>query len=671
MPTLAEVRAKFPQYNDMSDTELGDALHRKFYSDMDRGEFDRRIGLASAPKQDPAGVRPSQGTPKYGFMDESVNAYTLGLGDEIAALGRAAGSYIKGAFTGAEPKGYSAQLEDIQADRRQYREDNPVASTVAQVGGGLGTMALTPALKVGGAVTSGAATGAAYGGALGFNEGEGGLDARLGSAMQGVGYGAGIGAAIPVAGKVIGSVLRGPMNAVKGVISPEGYAAERVGAKLAQDNVDLATLGPQLDAARAAGATEVAIADLAGDNTRRLLRTATNISGPGREQAVATIRDRMASLPDRVQSAIRSSLADPESLYPTMDRLTEQARVRNAPAYERAYNSPIAYDDFALDDLMRRVPSQAITEANRLMKVEGVKSKQILADLADDGSVTFREMPDVRQWDYIKRGMDEIIRAEDGKGAMGSTSAYGRAVGRLRDDILSILDEKVPAFAEARAGAAESIQLRKAAESGREFLTQDIEQTRRALGGMNDQQREMARIGFARAMKDKLYTNDMRDATAAVWNRRTREVFNELFKTPEDRANFERFMAAERGQIATRDAVRGNSTTAAQMADMVEEQGGGQGVAGYLLDQFRGGAVSGVANIARDALGRASGLNEKSGAEITRLLMGQAPDAQAAILRAIAERQASQKASAQSRAALGRLLSRGLIAGTVPQQSGQ
>ncbi|TSJ60499.1 hypothetical protein FO470_17255 [Starkeya sp. 3C] len=172
---------------------------------------------------------------------------------------------------------------------------------------------------------------------------------------------------------------------------------------------------------------------------------------------------------------------------------------------------------------------------------------------------------------------------------------------------------------------------------------------------------------FARAMKDKLYTNDMRDATASVWNRRTREVFNELFRTPQDRANFERFMSAERGQIATRNAVSGNSTTAAQLADMAEEQGGGQGAAGYLLDQFRGGAVSGVANIARDALGRAGGLNERSGAEIARLLLGQAPDAQAAILRSIAERQASQQASAQSRAALGRLLSRGLIAGTVPQ----
>jgi len=202
---------------------------------------------------------------------------------------------------------------------------------------------------------------------------------------------------------------------------------------------------------------------------------------------------------------------------------------------------------------------------------------------------------------------------------------------------------------------------------GREFLTQDIETTRKALSGMTDAEKEVARIGFARALKDKLYVGDMRDATAGIWNRRTREIFSELFRTPQDKASFERFMTAERGQIATRDAVRGNSTTAAQLTDMAEEGGGGQGAAGYLLDQFRGGAVSGIANLAKDALGRAGGLNERSGAEIARLLTGQAPDAQVAILKAIAARQKSQVASQQTRAALGKLLARGIIAGTVPR----
>lgn len=47
MPTMQEVRAKFPQYNDMSDKQLATALHRKFYSDMPFDEFAAKVGLAT------------------------------------------------------------------------------------------------------------------------------------------------------------------------------------------------------------------------------------------------------------------------------------------------------------------------------------------------------------------------------------------------------------------------------------------------------------------------------------------------------------------------------------------------------------------------------------------------------------------------------------------------
>lgn len=43
MPLLAEVRAKYPQYKDMSDDELESGLYRKFYSDMSRAEFHSKV----------------------------------------------------------------------------------------------------------------------------------------------------------------------------------------------------------------------------------------------------------------------------------------------------------------------------------------------------------------------------------------------------------------------------------------------------------------------------------------------------------------------------------------------------------------------------------------------------------------------------------------------------
>ena len=39
MPTLAEIRQKVSQYNDMSDQEFVDKFHQKFYSDMPKEDF--------------------------------------------------------------------------------------------------------------------------------------------------------------------------------------------------------------------------------------------------------------------------------------------------------------------------------------------------------------------------------------------------------------------------------------------------------------------------------------------------------------------------------------------------------------------------------------------------------------------------------------------------------
>lgn len=49
---IAEIRQKYPQYQDMSDADLASALHKKYYSDMPRDEFNAKVGLTpEAPPQ--------------------------------------------------------------------------------------------------------------------------------------------------------------------------------------------------------------------------------------------------------------------------------------------------------------------------------------------------------------------------------------------------------------------------------------------------------------------------------------------------------------------------------------------------------------------------------------------------------------------------------------------
>jgi len=106
---LAEVRAKYPQYKDLSDEQLAKGLHDKFYSDMPYDAFAQKIGLkAEAPKQEAGKPMPANAG-MANFM-----AATLGLPVDtvenainlaIAGYGRATGTtpeLLRGSVGGSE-----------------------------------------------------------------------------------------------------------------------------------------------------------------------------------------------------------------------------------------------------------------------------------------------------------------------------------------------------------------------------------------------------------------------------------------------------------------------------------------------------------------------------------------------------------------------------------------
>lgn len=45
---LSEIRQKYPQYDHLSDGELAQSLHRKYYPNMDWVDFSNRIGLVES-----------------------------------------------------------------------------------------------------------------------------------------------------------------------------------------------------------------------------------------------------------------------------------------------------------------------------------------------------------------------------------------------------------------------------------------------------------------------------------------------------------------------------------------------------------------------------------------------------------------------------------------------
>lgn len=63
MANITEIREQYPQYSDLSDTQLADALHAKFYSDIKKSDFYKTIGVAQAEEVAPIKQK------KQGFLD--------------------------------------------------------------------------------------------------------------------------------------------------------------------------------------------------------------------------------------------------------------------------------------------------------------------------------------------------------------------------------------------------------------------------------------------------------------------------------------------------------------------------------------------------------------------------------------------------------------------------
>jgi hypothetical protein len=67
MPTMAEVREKYPQYQDLSDEQLAQGLHKKFYSDMPYEQFAQKVGLSGSRMETDDEVN-ARVASKYGNM---------------------------------------------------------------------------------------------------------------------------------------------------------------------------------------------------------------------------------------------------------------------------------------------------------------------------------------------------------------------------------------------------------------------------------------------------------------------------------------------------------------------------------------------------------------------------------------------------------------------------
>lgn len=448
------------------------------------------------------GMNFNKGLPFIGsWVDELYNAIQPGAGDRANAIAeayarqnpkKATAAGVAGSITGAIPLAVAAA---------------PVAASSA---------APTLGARAAGAGILGAGAGAAEGMIQGAGQAEG--DGRAANAQQGAVIGGMAGGALGVAApfavdgvKKLLTGLRGSdIGTIRSALGISPAAARVV--KQALDVGDMA----EAEKALARAGDNAMLAD-AGQPARELLDASANAGGQAGKIARDAVDERAAVASADMQKALDGVLGAPQGQRSAQGAIRTGTKDARKAAYDAAYSQPIDYSSGrgqTLERLMRRVPQSAIKRANELMRLEGVDSKQIMASIADDGAVTFQQMPDVRQLDYITRALNDVADQADGQGKLGGTTALGNATKNLSASIRRTLKGAVPEYANALDVAADAISQTKAIDLGYEMLRPGMrrEAIRTGLEGASKAEIDAAKQGLRSYIDDTL-ANVARTAT--------------------------------------------------------------------------------------------------------------------------------------------------------------
>ena len=393
---------------------------------------------------------------------------SFGFADEIAA---GIGSLF-------EDRSYDEILSGLRGQDAYLAETFPKSTIAGEITGAVASpvsKAFIPAKgpSLAGNMLRGGAMGGAAGATYGIGTGEGGADQRALSGVYGGLTGALLGGAFPAIAEVGKAAWRGGADALRG--SQIGkQAGEALGvspqtARVVGDLVGTDDISAMRGALASAG-PDAMLAD-ASPSLGMALNSAMRSPVPGARTAFDRIEGRAGQSSDDLLNAIGRA----KPVQETMEGIRTGSAAARKAAYDTAYAKPIDYASDAgavlLDEIVPRLPGKAVTYANELMRLNGEKSGQIMATIADDGSVTFKTLPDVRQWDYIKQALNQLAESGDGAGALGGQTRMGAAYEGLAKSVRDSVAELVPEYKTALGVASDAISERNAVKFGSEILS--------------------------------------------------------------------------------------------------------------------------------------------------------------------------------------------------------
>lgn len=678
MATLDEIRKQYPQYADMPDADLADAIYKKFYSDLPRDQFDAKVGIkaqqqAPVAMDDPgffgrinqradqsikgvqAPVLPADAGSASRIADTLMNGYdflggatntlargfTFGLSDDAAALGTATGKALGGhsikdvVTAGGQPPSFGQDF--LQADAaenekiRKFKEAHPVIGNTLEIGGGMvspigqagsgfisnGTNWMTRALR---AAPVGAGLGALAGG--GYAEGD------IGDRASGAGVGALAGGILaPVASAATegvinlgGRVVDAGRNVINAYRNPDVQAQRLLAQALARDSVD-----PQTLLAQAGQAGPEGIVDLAGPNTVALGRQATVAPGNARTVAQDFFEGRRVDAGNRTGQVLADLV--PENADDEIARLalSKQNAARPLYAAANAADPETLNTPYVQDVLQSPIAEEALSRARRLWEADRlagrVQGDPFTSVLDAEGNLTLQTAPDMRILDYMKRGMDQMVDE-----AFKSSGTAGSSMKAARDAFRNHLREINPAYGEALDAYSGPSHVQDLITEGMDFFKGRVQEKLRRVAALSGDDLAAYRIGAVRAAMDKLdNVTDSGSVYAALGNSTSkRQQLQALFP---DRADFDRVfgqLLRERGMLSAERTVMGGSPTSRIDADKADAADT-VGLIGNIMDLLGGNAGGGVRGLMTRAANPARGVTEPVADRLGQMLFNADP----------------------------------------------
>lgn len=622
MATLAEIRAQYPQYEDMSDAALADALHKKFYPDLPREEINAKVGLTP----------PDTGTQKVDAATVYVDEMLFGLPGKAAA---GLNALVRAPFTdktiGEE---YDTIRNQYQNARRQYADENPVTNTLASIGGG---------------IHGGASLTAAAGNVIGrvaprvAQVAQGSYGARMGrDAVAGAGMGAlsayghdqdiGTGALI---GGVAGGLARPIIDAGSAVarsigglvgIGNQSRADSALTELLARSGMTVDDVADDLARAARDGQPEYMVADSLGNSGQRMLSGIARSPGDMRQTIAETLTRRQAGQGRRLQNALVEGFGDPQTAAQTDDALRALRSADASVNYGAARANAGAVD-----------PTAAIQRADDFLGTGGSLDMTGIRDDSVEGVVR-RARSLLTDGDNIISNFDVARRAKIELDSMidSANPTVQRELIPIRDALDDALERASPDYANARNTFRQQSQAIEAANTGRQAAMRGrVEDTIPQFQAMRPDQQQAYRAGYVDP-----YIADIQK-TAGPMTNRARPLISDATA-----AEFPAFAVPGRGQqmldrigreqtmFETASQALGGSRTAENLADIADVQSFDPTMIGALLSgNFSGAALQGL----QKGINTLQGRNSQTRDMIARALMQSSPTrAHAELARAVA-----------------------------------